>query len=434
MKRGVNLKIGVIADDLTGGNGTGVKLSKLGYSVSTLVNYNNIPKNSGTNAVIIDTDSRYVEEHVAVNRVNTVVDNLIEWSVDIMGKRIDSTIRGNIGAEIDALLEKVAKNTVVILTPTYPESHRIVSGGFLLVKGVPVQLSDVSKDPVKPVLNSHVPSVIQAQSKNPVAHVSLSFVLSGEQALAQELERKIKAGSKIIVVDGISDEDIETLANAMVSIAHVNFIPADPGPLTAAYVRAFGLKFKSNKKIIVTVGSVTTNSHEQLDYLVKKRHVKPVYVKPSELATASESWEAEVERVIKLALQRMEKENIIVITTDSPDSTILDLAKIAEKEKLSEGYLAKRISDGLAKIARILVLQSGFEIGGCFTSGGDVTASFCSVGLVEGIHLNEEILPLIAHGYFVGGHFDGIPIVTKGGTAGDLNAIYTCIKYLESKY
>lgn len=428
------MKIGVIADDLTGGNGTGVKLSKLGYSVSTLVNYNNMPKNQGTNAVIIDTDSRYVDEKVAINRVNTVADNLLNWQADIIGKRIDSTIRGNIGAEIDALLEKVAANSVVILTPTYPESHRVVSGGFLLVKGIPVQLSDVRNDPVKPVLNSHVPTVIQQQSKNKVAHIALDFVLSGEKSLSHEIEQKIKEGNKIIVVDGISDEDIETLANAMVRIQNINFIPADPGPLTAAYVRAFGLRFKSNKKIIVTIGSVTANSHDQLSYLMEKRNITPIYVIPKELATSSQRWDQEVGRVITLALQRMENENIIVITTDSPESTILDLAEIAITENVTEGYLAKRISDGLAKIARMLVLQKAYEIGGCFTSGGDVTASFCAIGLVEGIHLNEEILPLIAHGHFVGGHFDGIPIVTKGGTAGDLNAIYTCIKYLESKY
>lgn len=428
------MKIGIIADDLTGANGTGVKLTKLGYSVSTIVNYKNVPNNTGTNVVIIDTDSRYVEEKIAKNRVTTVAENFKKWQVDLIGKRIDSTIRGNIGAEIDALLAQVEENSVVILTPTYPESHRIMSGGYLLVKGQPVQLSDVSKDPLKPVINSFVPEVIQQQSTNKVGYIPLKTVMEQGDALILAIQKEIENGKKIIVVDGISEEDIDALAYAMVSIEGINFIPADPGPLTAAYVRTLTLKSKSKKKIIVAVGSVTSNSHDQLNYLIEKRVLQPIYVNPEKLATTSSEWDVEVARAVEEATETMYKQNVIVVTTDSPNAVILNLSTIAEKEQVSEGYLAKRISDGIAKIARLLVLESGFEIGGCFTSGGDVTASFSSVGLVEGIRLNEEIFPLIAHGYFIGGHFDGIPIVTKGGTAGELKAIYECVKYLESKY
>lgn len=428
------MKIGVIADDLTGGNGTGVKLTKLGYNTSTIINYNNLPHNLATNAVVIDTDSRYVKESVARKRITTVIENLLAWDVDIICKRIDSTIRGNIGIEIDTMLDILSEEAVVILTPTFPEAHRIVSGGYLLVKGQPVQLSDVSKDPLKPVLESYVPDVIQSQSKNKVTYIPLSVVLNGETELANMMEAHIAQGSKIIVVDSISDEDIETVAEAMNLIKDKLLIPADPGPLTAAYVRARGNKLKANKKIIITVGSVTSNSHEQLNYLYKKRSIQPISVNPSKLATKFKDWNLEVERVIALAKEYMKTGNIIVITTDTNDATILDLEEIAQEENVSAGYLAKRISDGLANISRVLVLESDFEIGGCFTSGGDVTASFCSVGLVDGIRLSDEILPLIAFGHFVGGYFDGIPIVTKGGTAGDLEAIYTCVKYLESNY
>lgn len=68
------MKIGVIADDLTGGNGTGVKLTKLGYTVATMVFYENLPSSEEINGVIIDTDSRYAKEEVAHRRVKTAAD------------------------------------------------------------------------------------------------------------------------------------------------------------------------------------------------------------------------------------------------------------------------------------------------------------------------------------------------------------------------
>lgn len=427
------MKIGIIADDLTGANGTGVKLAKLGFHVTTIVNYNNMPSDAQTNAVVIDTDSRYTSEVVAANRVIKVVGNFKKWHADIIGKRIDSTIRGNIGIELDTLLENLEINTAIILTPSYPESHRIVSGGYLLVKGQPVQLSDVSKDPIKPVTNSYLPEVIQQQSKYKVGHIPLKIILEKEEVVANSIEKEISEGKKIIIVDGISDEDIEVVANAMVLVKNINLIPADPGPLTAAYIRAKNSEFKQQKKIIVTVGSITSNSHKQLNYLIEKRKLHAVYVNAKNLATTSMAWEREVEKAVITAKYVIKNQNIIIITTDSEEEGILNLKKIALKEKVSESYLAKRISDGLAKITRVLVMESEFEIGGCLTSGGDVTASVSSVGLVKGIRLNEEILPLIAYGYFIGGHFDGIPLVTKGGTAGDLHAIYSCVKFLESK-
>lgn len=63
-----------------------------------------------------------------------------------------------------------------------------------------------------------------------------------------------------------------------------------------------------------------------------------------------------------------------------------------------------------------------------------MTASICSVGQTEGIQLKDEVLPLVSYGIFTGGYFDGLPVITKGGTAGEIDAIYTAVKYLENKY
>lgn len=428
------MKIGVVADDLTGGNGTGVKLTKLGYNVATMVFYDHLPSSEEINGVIIDTDSRYAKAEVAHRRVKTAAANLKKWGTDIVCKRIDSTVRGNIGIELDAFLNEWSDRSIAVVVPAYPDSGRIVSGGYLLVHGIPVQLSDVGKDPVKPVTESHIPKLVQKQSDHQVESIGLQTILAGKEAIKAEMRKKIQEGARIIVPDAISNEDIDAVAGAMAELDMYQMIPADPGPLTAAFAQAFSRKRMKDKKIIVTVGSVTSNSSKQLQYLIDKTNLHPIYVDCKKLATMDGAWDTEVERVIKKAIEELEKQDILLITTDALGSEILDLKTLAAKQHVSQDALAKRIADGLGKIARVVIQNSRFKIGGCFTSGGDVTASLSSVCRVEGIRLIDEILPLVAYGKFIGGYLDGIPIVTKGGTAGDVKAIYTSVKYLEATF
>ncbi|TDL86642.1 four-carbon acid sugar kinase family protein [Vibrio vulnificus] len=428
------MKIGVIADDLTGGNGTGVRLTKLGFDVATMVHYDNLPSSNSINAIIVDTDSRYAREDIAQMRVKKVIENLTKWGVNVICKRIDSTVRGNIGIEIDTLLTELGEKAIAVVGPSFPDSGRITSGGYLLVHGVPVQLTDVAKDPVRPVTQSYVPEIVQKQSKYPVSHIDLKTVLAGKEEIGKAIREKIELGDRILVLDTITNEDIDALAGAMANIKEYQMIPVDPGPLTAAYSKAFSRQHIKDKKIIVTVGSVTSNSTLQLNYLMEKTNSRPIYVDPVKLATLDSRWDEEVERVINKTLEEMDKQDILIITTDSPTATVLNLNELSKELGFSQDSLAKRIADGLGKITRVVVQNSKYEIGGCFSSGGDVTASLCSIVRAEGIKLIDEILPLVAYGQFIGGYFDGIPLVTKGGTAGDKKAIYTSVKYLEAKF
>ncbi len=424
------MKVGVIADDLTGANATGVKLIKQGFEAATMVYYDQEPASGSYNAVCIDTDSRYARKDVSEMRIKTALNNLQRWGADVICKRIDSTVRGNIGIEIDNVLHELGDQAIALVVASFPESGRITSGGYLLVNGVPVQATDVAKDPVTPLTESYVPSIIRKQSVHAVAHIGLETVLQGKEAILQDLKKSIQEGNRILVLDAVTDEEIEDIAYAMALIEDHKLVPVDPGPLTAFYAKAYSSQHTQSKKIIVTVGSVTSLSAQQLTYLIDKTNANPVYVDAEKLASLSDSWETEVERVVNVALEEIHQQDILIITTNSPSAKRLDLKRLAEEQGVSQDQLAKRIADGLGKITRIVIQSTNFEIGGCFSSGGDVTASLCSVGRAEGIKLKDEVLPLVAYGQFIGGYFDGIPLATKGGMVGDKKAIHTIVKHL----
>lgn len=427
------MKIGVIADDLTGSNATGVRLARQGFKAATMVHYTDIPSSDSYNAVCVDTDSRYAKEEVARMRVKTVLENLQKWGANVICKRIDSTVRGNIGAEIDTILNELGDKAIAVVVASFPDSGRITSGGYLLVNGIPLQATDVANDPVAPLTQSYVPAIVQKQSRFPVAYIGLETVLSGHKETERALREQIADGKRILVMDAVTDEEIESIAKAMVAIKEYQMIPVDPGPLTAAYSKFFSRQHTSDKKIIVTVGSITTNAANQLQYLTEKMNAQPIYVDAKKLASLTETWEEETDRVIQAVLEEMKKQSILVITTNSPFAKPLNLKEIAREQNTTQDALAKRIADGLGKITRFVIQKSGYEIGGCFTSGGDVTASLCALSRAEGIKLEVEVLPLVAYGQLIGGYLDGIPLVTKGGLAGDKKAIYTSVQYLLAK-
>ncbi|TQR07793.1 four-carbon acid sugar kinase family protein [Psychrobacillus soli] len=427
------MKIGVIADDLTGANATGVRLLKNGFTSATVVFDGEVPTKGGFTALGIDTDSRYCVATEAETRVLKAYEQLSTWGASVITKRIDSTVRGNLGVETDALLTAVGKNSVAIVVASFPDSGRVVSGGYLLVDGVPVEATDVGKDPMNPITKSHVPTLMEEQSNYSVSHIGLGKVLKGKEAIQLELMRQIEAGHRIIVVDAVTNEEIDHISEAMISIEGTHFIPVDPGPLTASYGRMKAHQNVQTNKFIVTVGSITPLTGRQLNYLIDKKAAQPVYVNTEALASITSAWEAEIDRATNEALIKLETQEMLIITTYSPGTEKLDLSEIASREGVTEEKLAKRITEGLARVTNNVVLQTEHTIDGTFSSGGDVTAALCAVSNAEAIGLQDEVLPRAAYGQFIGGTFDGIPVITKGGTVGDKYSIYKCVRFLTNK-
>lgn len=426
------MKIGIIADDITGANATGVLLSKVGFVSATVVFGGKVPSTDKFTSISVDTDSRYVEPEMAKARVEDAYQQLKRWGADVVAKRIDSTVRGNVGSETDAILDAIGPDSIAVVVASYPDSGRVTSGGYLLVDGVPVQETDVAKDPMNPISNSYVPHIVAEQSKYPIGHIGLGDVLKGTASILSQMKQIVDDGKRIIVVDAVTNEEIEHIAESMAAIKEKSFVPVDPGPLSAAYGRLIASQDVKESKWILTIGSVTPTTGRQIHYLVDKTNAKPVYVNAEELASITTSWDKEIERATEEALRKLETEELLIITTHSPTSKVLDLSDIAKQEGTTREELAKRITVGLANITHNVVLKSEKRVNGTYSSGGDVTAALCAVSQAEAIHLQDEVMPRAAYGNFIGGTFDGIPVVTKGGTVGDKQAIYTCVNYLKT--
>ena len=124
----------VIADDLTGGNATGVLLKKMNYQAYTVMNTESMDLQAleDCDCVIYPTDSRGVAPEVAYERVYNICSLLKDDAVKVYSNRIDSTLQGNLGSETDAMLDCLGEDYIAIVAPCFPASGRIVVGGMPL--------------------------------------------------------------------------------------------------------------------------------------------------------------------------------------------------------------------------------------------------------------------------------------------------------------
>src|SRR5699024_8872570 len=95
----------------------------------------------------------------------------------------------------------------------------------------------------------------------------------------------------------------------------------------------------------------------------------------------------------------------------------LDLGIYAERFNLSIDDISNFINNSFAEITyEILSRNSDFK--GLYSSGGDIIASISKRFEATGIRLLDEVVPLASYGEFIGGDFDSMKLVTKGGMAG----------------
>lgn len=405
--------VGVIADDLTGANATGVLLTRTGYPTASLTELR--WPDGGLDdypCIVIATESRAAPADEARRRVDAASRLLLDHGRRPMAKRIDSTLRGNVGPEVEAVLAALGPGSVAVVTGAFPASGRTARDGIHYVHGVPLAETEVRNDPLCPVTESHVPTLVRSQTSLPVELLPLARVRAGAGAVAETIAEMAGQGVRIVCADAETDEDIRTLGLGMAR-SGVTCVAADPGPLTAAFVTASVPPVP--RRVLVVAGSVTDLTRKQLDHLEAETGTRLIRADARSLGLGGEAAEAEIERVVG-ELAAMPAEQPVIGIRSSEILTV-------------DSETAGRIAAGFAEIAaRALHRLPG--IAGIYTTGGDITLGVCRRLQAGAIQLRAEVLPLAVQGHLLGGLRPDLAIVTKGGLIGDHTAAVTCVRHL----
>lgn len=428
------LKTVIIADDLTGANDTGAILAQNGLKVGTLLKTSDMDKFNNFDVLCISTNSRGIGPSDAYKRVKNAA-NLFENKENLFfSKRIDSTLRGNVGSEIDSIIEALGDDAIAIVVASFPNSGRVSIGDFLLVNGVPLEKTEVAKDPTSPVKTSVVTEIVKKQSKYNIGYVSLDKVLKGADVVKNEVLDKVKDNNRIVVIDACTINDINVIAKACID-SKLRFVAIDPGTFTASVAKLIFKqeeKIKVREKVLCGIGSASNLTREQINFL--KLKCNPLIVKTNTIEFFDrEKREEEINRVIKEVTDRENDYNVLVVTTTTDESDVLDFVEIKEKYNLEKKQCANLITDAISEIIYGVINILGSKIGGVYTSGGDVTEDFCTKIEAAGMDVKDEVIPLAIYTRIIGGIFDGKPMITKGGLVGSKDTLFTCINYLQTK-
>lgn len=427
----------VIADDLTGANATGVLLKKMNYQTYTVMNSERIELSllEDADCIMYPTDSRGIQADQAYNRVYNVTKLLKNDQVKVYSKRIDSTMRGNVGSETDAILDALGQEFVAISAPCFPASGRVVIGGYILVKGLPLHKTEVALDPKTPVTVSSVKKIFEQQSKYRVGCIMMGDMMNGKHDLAEQMKRMVSDGCRIIVTDCVTQEDLDLIADAVIT-SKLKFVAVDPGVFTATIARKMIIPADktTKKKILAVVGSVNPVTRMQMEELwLTQRTVHNIMVKTAEFLESDERREAEISRIVDEVLVGSEHNEILTVTGDGiyPENRI-DFTRYADRFEDGIDAMTNQINEAFAEIA-YRVFAGNHEFQGIYSSGGDITVAVCRRFRTAGLCLLDEVLPLAAYGQFLKGDFEGVHIITKGGMVGEQDAANRCITYLKEK-
>lgn len=418
----------VIADDLTGSNATCSLFKKIGLRAASILKLQG-DINYDVDVISYSTASRGLDKEEAYKKVSEAIKILKNKDVLVYNKRIDSTLRGNIGTEINAMLDNLEDDRIAVVIPSYPDSGRIVVNKTMLVNGVLLENSDAGKDPKTPIKTSCVESLIQKGIKYSSTYFTLSDIEQPIEEIVKKIQEAIKK-SRVLIFDAVNNEDIIKISKAIIN-SDINIITVDPGPFTLYYSKELQKKNHLEKKILMVIGSVTATTKKQIEYILQEENIFLVKMKVEDFFE-KETCLKEIERVISFIKKGIVSYDLFLVTT-SPigDEKKADLQKLAENLNTTVEEISKIIANTLTEtVVKILKETEKFE--GVYSSGGDITIALLEKLKAIGVEIREEIIPLAAYGRLIGGDFPNLKLVSKGGMVGDEKTIKLCLHKIKN--
>ena len=391
--------IAVIADDLTGAADTGVQLVHAGYRTAVFFRATEVLADD-LDAVAFDTDSRTMPAGFAAKRVLEVAH--LAREARVVYKKLDSTLRGNVAAELAAALGGARRGRVVV-APAFPAAGRTTVGGIQSVYGVPVDETEMANDPHTPVREAHVPSLLAD------AFSSVGALGAGDLADPERVRRTLE-DYECVVADADRDADLEALVRAVPDPDRVLWAGSAglalalgsvyPGPSAGAV----GVQRVPVRPVLVVVGSLSGVAREQVRRLVEEYGEVGVPVGGGEPNA--------VQKAVETAREALAGGTCAVV--HSPEDRVAS----------SESVLGS-----LAEVAWRLSEEGLFE--GLVLTGGATAVGVARRLGGSGIRLEGEVETGVPMGTMIGPR--PYPVVTKAGGFGGPDTLVGAVEALSGE-
>ena len=411
------LELVVIADDLTGAADTGVQFRPLFVPVY-LVDRRFLSIDSfgePPQALSIFTASRGLPPADAHRVVTEVCRAFGRHAPRRVYKKIDSAMRGNIGAELEAVMD-VLDISMSFIAPAYVEQGRTTVGGVHCIHGTPVARTEMRRDPIAPVCESRLPEWIGRQAHLPIAHISLDVLNQGAAAAVAAIDRAAGSGVRHFTFDAAVPEDLDRIAHLALNHYPQALLCGSAG-LAKSMARALGRHQPHPHPVwrlvdeppaghwLFACGSASERLRRQVQVLDEQANAGVVALDPAGHASGHplENWAAAIRRA---ASQLAANDLVMTLAPPSADTSLADSDRLL-------AVFADAVHSVIAAV----------RPAGLFLSGGDTALAVLERLGARGIRLECEMASGLVFGRLVGGAMEGMPVVTKAGAFGPPDAL-----------
>lgn len=420
--------IGIVADDTTGANDIGLMFSANHYSVKVVTFHEELELSKDADVLIIDTDSRLDPPQLSYDKVYKATKMLESLGCTMYYNKTCSVFRGNIGEELDAMLDALGQEFAVV-TLAFPKNGRQTVQGIHTVHGKLLEESEFAKDPVHPMRQSHLVSILQEQTKRKVGLVTLDKVREGAEPLRQAIE-ELKESYNYVIVDSENQSDLNIVAEAVRDFPVLcgssaigeelpKFWPATQGDDVLSRVNV-----SDENGVLVVSGSLMPQTRAQTSHLIQSG--VPVIVLNSLNVFTAEEQEEEVALVTKRAVEMLRTGIDVLVMADNREEIVSATKDIGLQKGIDPLTVSKMISASLAEATENIVNETGLKR--LVVAGGDTSGTVCRKLGIQGNYVLKEIETGLPSGLALGRH---MLIVLKSGSFGRPEFLERAVAHLK---
>ncbi len=372
------VKVLIIADDFTGALDTGIQFAKYGIETQIITDWKLLRASISDTAevVVVDSETRALSSEKAYEIVKSITGEAVSLHAATIFKKTDSALRGNVGAEFQAVLDGTNENQIYFI-PAFPDINRITKMGTHYIGGELLENSVFGRDPFEPVKISFIPELLAKQCACRIEVVKRT----------DQLPRRIDTEKTIYVFDAEYKEDIEERTNELKRSNQLKLLAGCAGfaeflPKALELEMGTADHVKKSKGLYVACGSLSPITKKQVEYMELRGGVR-VNLTPEQKVN-KEYYKSEKGILFLEQLSDLCKRNpfIIVDTFDLEDKAAT--VEYAEKYGISKDEIRYCVSECHGKIIKAL-LEKGMNYTIMLT-GGDTLMGVMKI--LEGAHLN----------------------------------------------
>ncbi|WP_237389735.1 four-carbon acid sugar kinase family protein [Bacillus sp. USDA818B3_A] len=421
----------IIADDLTGANDAGVQLSKIGISSTVFLDYKDSSLQSTEDVAIIDTDSRAMSEEVAYETIYNASSIFRKQGYEQVYKKIDSTLRGNVAAELAALVS-VYQPEIIVLAPAFPKMNRQTINGYQYVNGERVSETEFGRDPKTPVKESFIPNLLKKYVDDRICLIDQSLLNSSNENLTNKIVENTGQGTTWFICDASTDEDLKIIAETFgqfnkktVWAGSAGLIEYLPSALQLKKAEVNQQEALGIEKTLTVSASLSLVTKQQLEMVKKMPDTHFVELDPVHLIKKT----YRLSDIIDEFTKESHKKHFVLFVDSSVDNREAT-KQLGTELSLGNTQISEAISMELGVIAKAIV-HSLPTINGLILTGGDTAKAVCNHLNMNQMQLYTEIeagLPLGKLGSATNAR--RYWTVTKAGGFGNEHSLLNTLKFM----